>query len=216
MHTKLYILCKSILVYTLAWLNWSNYPEMKDVTTLALELRPRQGLVKVRAKSETWEPHFMLLGGWEYESVWELNLHTLKWTPILGVGVLMDSQIFRMWLQGSEPIGLKHSLYHWKDLGTWMSKMGSHDSFGHLKHKLWPKEGLGVKLTMWFSTIKSQESPQFPCVQVACDILLESSQLRLQLCFRPHFNRRSTHKVMRAQSCKSPNFGNFGTFIWES
>jgi hypothetical protein len=27
-----------------------------------------------------------------------------------------------------------------------MSKMGSHHPFGHLKHKLWPKEGLGVKL----------------------------------------------------------------------
>jgi len=27
-----------------------------------------------------------------------------------------------------------------------MSKMGSHDPFGHLKHKLWPKEGLGIKL----------------------------------------------------------------------
>jgi hypothetical protein len=27
-----------------------------------------------------------------------------------------------------------------------MSKMGSHDPFGYLKHKLWPKEGLGVKL----------------------------------------------------------------------
>jgi len=27
-----------------------------------------------------------------------------------------------------------------------MSKMGLHDSFGYLKHKLWPKEGLGVKL----------------------------------------------------------------------
>ncbi len=25
-----------------------------------------------------------------------------------------------------------------------MSKMGSHHSFGHLKHKLWPKEGPGV------------------------------------------------------------------------
>jgi len=27
-----------------------------------------------------------------------------------------------------------------------MSKMGSHYSFGHLKHKLWPKEGPGVEL----------------------------------------------------------------------
>jgi len=27
-----------------------------------------------------------------------------------------------------------------------MFKMGSHDPFGHLKHKLWPKGGLGVKM----------------------------------------------------------------------
>jgi hypothetical protein len=26
-----------------------------------------------------------------------------------------------------------------------MSKMGSHDPFGHLKHKLYPKEGPGIK-----------------------------------------------------------------------
>jgi hypothetical protein len=35
-----------------------------------------------------------------------------------------------------------------------MSKMGSHFSFGHLKHKLWPKERSGV----WFLTTKSWES----------------------------------------------------------
>jgi len=29
-----------------------------------------------------------------------------------------------------------------------MSKMSSHYSFGHLKHKLWPKEGPGVKLAV--------------------------------------------------------------------
>jgi len=29
-----------------------------------------------------------------------------------------------------------------------MSKMGSHDPFGHLKHKLWPKEGPEVKLAI--------------------------------------------------------------------
>jgi hypothetical protein len=29
-----------------------------------------------------------------------------------------------------------------------MSKMGLHDPFGHLKHKLWPKERLGVKLAI--------------------------------------------------------------------
>jgi hypothetical protein len=54
-----------------------------------------------------------------------------------------------------------------------MSEMGLHDPFEHITHKLWPKEGPRVKLAIWLSTIKSQESPQFPCVQVVCDIPLE-------------------------------------------
>jgi hypothetical protein len=78
-----------------------------------------------------------------------MNPHTPKWAPILGIGVPMDSQIFIKQLQGSKPIGLKSSLYHWKSLRTWMSKMGSHDPFRHLKYKLWPKEGLGVKLVIY-------------------------------------------------------------------
>jgi hypothetical protein len=64
-----------------------------------------------------------------------------------------------------------------------MSEMGSHDSFGHLKHKLWSKEGPRVKLAVWLPTTKSQESTWFSCVQVACHIPLESSQWELQLCF---------------------------------
>ncbi len=51
-----------------------------------------------------------------------------------------------------------------------MSEMGSHDSFGHLKHKLWPKEGLGVEWVVRLPTTKSRESTQFPYVQVTCDI----------------------------------------------
>jgi len=98
----------------------------------------------------------------------------------------------------------------------YMSEMGSHDSFGHLKHKLWPKEGPGVKLTIWFPTIKSWESPQFPSLQVVCDIPLERSRWVLQLCFRLHLNRRSADKIMGPQSCKNPNLGNFRTPTWES
>jgi len=70
---------------------------------------------------------------------------------------------------------------------------------------------LGVKLPIWLPTIKSQESPRFPCVQVACDIPLESSQQGIQLCFKPHFNRRFARKVMSPPSHESPNYGNFGT-----
>jgi hypothetical protein len=70
-----------------------------------------------------------------------LNPHTPKETPTLGVGVPVDSRIFRKQLQGSKLIGLRRSLYHWKALGTQMFEMGSHDPFGCLKHKLWSKEG---------------------------------------------------------------------------
>jgi hypothetical protein len=36
--------------------------------------------------------------------------------------------------------------------------MASHEPFGHLQHKLWSKEGPGVKLTIWLLTTKSWES----------------------------------------------------------
>jgi hypothetical protein len=88
-----------------------------------------------------------------------------------------------------------------------MSQMGLHDPFGHLKHKLWPKERMGVKLTIWFVTTKSQESPKFPYVKVMCNIPLESSQQGLQICFKPHLNWRFAHKFMGPQGCKNPNFG---------
>jgi hypothetical protein len=97
-----------------------------------------------------------------------------------------------------------------------MSKMGSHDPFGHFEHKLWLKERPWIKLTIWFPTTKIQESPQFPCVQVACNIFMESSQRGLQFCFRPHLNRRSTHKVMGPQNDSILNFGNFETPTLES
>jgi len=41
-----------------------------------------------------------------------MNPHTPKWAPILGVGISMDSQIFRDQFQESKLIGLKKSLYH--------------------------------------------------------------------------------------------------------
>jgi hypothetical protein len=88
-----------------------------------------------------------------------------------------------------------------------MSKMGLYDPFGWLKHQLWSKERLGVTLPIspiWFPTTKSQESPWLSCVRVLCHIPLESSQQGLQLCFKPHFNRRFTHKVMCLQSRGSP------------
>ncbi len=64
--------------------------------------------------------------------------------------------------------------------------MTSHEPFGHLQHKLWSKEGSGVKLVVWLPTTKSRKSTQSRCVQVECDTPLESSWRELQVCFRPH------------------------------
>jgi hypothetical protein len=47
-----------------------------------------------------------------------MNLHTPKGASTLGIGVPVDSQIFREQLKGSKPNQLKNSLYHWKFLGT--------------------------------------------------------------------------------------------------
>jgi hypothetical protein len=88
--------------------------------------------------------------------------------------------------------------------------MGSHDPFGHLKHKLWPKEGSEVKLAIWFPTIKSRELTRFLCVQMVCDIPLKSSWQGLQLCFKPHLNPRSSCKVMGPKVAGVPTVG-----IWK-
>jgi hypothetical protein len=53
-------------------------------------------------------------------------------------------------------------------------------------------------------------------VQVASHIKLEISRWELQLCFRPHLNWRSAHKIMGPQSRKNLNFGNFETPIRDS
>jgi len=94
-----------------------------------------------------------------------------------------------------------------------MSKMGSHCSFGHLKHKLWPKEGPGVELSgsrqFWLPTTKSRESTRNTWVKKTCDIPLEKCRRDLQLCFRWQVNRRSAPKVMKLQSRESPENARF-------
>jgi len=85
-----------------------------------------------------------------------------------------------------------------------------------LKHKLWPKERSRIKLSIWLPTTKSQESPWFPCVKVACHILLEISRPGLRIFFRPHLNQTFSRRVMGFQSCKSSNFEIFKTPTWKS
>jgi hypothetical protein len=169
---------------------------MGRVATLALASRPRQGLARARAKREcgrVWEWTLTLLSELPF---WELES---RWT-------------FESWkndFRGQNQLDLGDPYIIKNLLELKMFEMGSHDPFGHLKHKLWPKEGPRVKLAIWLLTIKSQELTRFPCVQVACNTSLKSSWQRLQLCFRPHPDWRSAYKIIALQNRGSPNFGNF-------
>jgi len=94
--------------------------------------------------------------------------------------------------------------------------MALHEPFGHLQHKLWAKEGPGVKLAVWLPTTKSRESTRVRRLQEECNMTLESSWRELQDFFRPHPNQRFEQEVMDAQSLGSPTRDNFGTPPWES
>ncbi len=71
----------------------AHFKPFKSVTTLALGLRPKQKHEKVQVKSAIRESH---LHSQICEGMCQgMNPHTPKWTPILGVGVPMDSRFFR-------------------------------------------------------------------------------------------------------------------------
>ncbi len=65
-------------------------------------------------------PNFGRMGGWHSHS------------QNGDLGVCQDSRNFRIWLQGSKHLTLRCCLYHWKAIKVKMSKMGSHEPFGHL------------------------------------------------------------------------------------
>jgi hypothetical protein len=119
-------------------------------------------------------------------------------------------------LQGSKHLALKFSLYRWKGLEVWMLKMASHEPIEHLQHKLCTKEKPRVKLAVWLPTTKIWESTWPRCVRIKCNTPLENFQGALQVCFKPHPNRRSKQGVMSCQSPESPNRDSFGTPPWES
>jgi hypothetical protein len=87
--------------------------------------------------------------------------------------------------------------------------MASHESFGHLQPKLWAKEGLGVKLTIWLPTTQSRESTRSRRAMWECNMALESSQGELQDWFKPRPDWRLGREVMMAQSPGSPKPGQF-------
>jgi hypothetical protein len=174
------------------------------VTTLALGLRPTQGGCKVvgQEKDSGVTSHAL-------ESAKSVRAWTLTLPRELPCSSECDCR-------GQNPSPWKKIYIIEKLLKCRCLKWARIAHFEHLKHKLWPKERSGVKLVVWLPTTKSRESTRFPCVQATCDIPLKSSRRKLQLCLRPHCDRRFAHEIMRPQSCRSPNCWNFETLTWES
>jgi hypothetical protein len=144
-----------------------------------------------------------------------MNLHTPKWAPTLGVGIPMDSQIFREKFQGLKPFDWEIFYIIRKILElrclTWVCMTHldtSNTNYGQ-------KKGWESNCQLTPNHKKSRITPISLCAGGVLHTL-ESSQQRLQLCVRPYLNQRFAHKVMGPQSCESPNFGNFGTPTWDS
>jgi len=177
-----------------------------NVITLALGSWPKQGLARLRAKKGS--PGVKKMWGNE-PSHSQRSFHLGSWSPSGFLNV--QRMIVREKTQWIEDFFI--SLKNYWNLNVWNRLAWP---IWNLKHKLWPKEGPRVKLPTWLPTTKNRESTWFPCVQVTCNIPLESSRQGLQLFLRPHFNWRSACKGMRPESRGSPNFTNFRISIWKS
>jgi hypothetical protein len=112
--------------------------------------------------------------------------------------------MFRARQQGAKHLALGCSWCHWKGLETKISKMPSHWQIGHLKPKLWAKEGPGVKLAVWLPTTKSRESMSSRCPIRECNTALERSWRGLQFRFIPRRDSTLQSGVMAVQSPGSP------------
>jgi hypothetical protein len=83
---------------------------------------------------------------------------------------------------------------HMTHLDIWNTSYGQKKSWG----SNWQFDSQTLKVENW---------PRFPSVQVARDISLESSRWGLQLCYRPYLNQRSVHKVMGSKVVGIPTLG---------
>jgi hypothetical protein len=82
--------------------------------SLGLVTRARACKLASQEKSSKIRP-YALENARECEGI---DPHTPKGTPTLGVGVSVDSRMFKEQFQGLKPNGLKKSLYHWKAIET--------------------------------------------------------------------------------------------------
>jgi hypothetical protein len=80
---------------------------MVNVVTLALGSRPRQKACKGAGQDWAWELHSHAPGS--AKECEGKNPRTPKWTPMLGIGVSVDSWMFREWFTKVKTQWLKES-----------------------------------------------------------------------------------------------------------
>jgi hypothetical protein len=125
----------------------------------------------------------------------KVSFNTPKWFSHFNTSWhLIVFWIFRIKMHIINNVQIGHSLNHWKDLEVQILEMSSHCSFECLKFKLWTKERLGIKLTIWFLIIQTQEIGVKCLWNRTCDIMLWSSLQRLKVFFIKLFNLNSYTK----------------------
>jgi hypothetical protein len=110
------------------------------------------------SQKKAWESHFMLLGVQKSVKDWtphsQMSSHFGSWTP-------NGLPNFQRAISGVKIHWIEKFLISLKSSWNIDLKMGSNDPFEYFKPKSWPKEWLGVKLPIWFPTIKNKNRPDF-------------------------------------------------------
>ncbi len=113
-------------------------------------------MTRVMGKKKILEKHiFASVGEWKI-----VSLKIFKWIPTFGIGPWIIVSVLNLCQKKCiRNFGFK--LGHFKNLWKvfWNIDIQSELTFFIWKFelKLWPKEWLRIKLTIWFSTIKIQE-----------------------------------------------------------
>ncbi len=90
--------------------------------------------------------HSMLLGVWESVREWTSTFPSEL--PLWELESQWTLKFSENDCKGQNPLDCGVLYIIGKILELKCLKLGSHDPFGYLKHKFWPKEGSGVKLSI--------------------------------------------------------------------
>ncbi len=155
---------------------------MHSIMTLALGLRRKQGLTKVRTESEAWKSHFNVVGN--VGGCEGMNPHSQMGSHF-GSWSLNGLPNFQKTIIGVKTHFFGKFLTPLKSSWNINVKMGSHITFEYLKHKLWSKKGRESKCQFDSWPLKIKNRPNLLmckwCATYRWKALNESSNFTLDL-----------------------------------